>query len=492
MRFDYSYDGAMRSLEQSALRLGVDHIDIVLIHDVDVWTHGAALIEQRFGEAMDGAYRALEKLRAAGAVRAIGVGVNEADMCERFARAGDFDTMLLAGRYSLLEQPALASFMPLALEKGIGLMLGGVFNSGILATGPVPGARYNYNPAPPEILARVAAIEAVCTRHGVPLRRAALQFPLGHEAVASLVMGAVSPAEVADQIAELSQPVPAALWAELKADGLLAADVPIARGDYGWLTPALGPIHRDFTPDDLAPLLARHGIDRTILVQAAPTVAETEYMLGIADAVPWVLGVVGWADFETPADLAQMKRLAGHPKFKGVRPMIQDLPDDGWMLRDDVQWAFRALCDLGLRFDALGFPRHLGNFLTILKRYPTLPVVVDHCMKPQIREKSDAHFRLWADGMARVADETAAVVKFSALITEADADWTVEDLRPYVDHVFRVFGPERVMWGSDWPVCRLRGEYADWRAAALSLTEGLDDVDRALIYGGTAAGFYGI
>lgn len=227
LRFDYSYDGAMRSLEQSALRLGVDRIDIVLIHDVDVWTHGAALIEQRFAEAMNGAYRALERLRASGAVKAIGVGVNEADMCERFARAGDFDTMLLAGRYSLLEQPALASFMPLALEKGIGLMLGGVFNSGILATGPVPGARYNYNPAPPEILARVAAIEAVCTRHGVPLRRAALQFPLGHPAVASLVMGAVSPAEVADQIAELAQPVPAALWAELKAEGLLAADVPV-------------------------------------------------------------------------------------------------------------------------------------------------------------------------------------------------------------------------------------------------------------------------
>lgn len=264
------------------------------------------------------------------------------------------------------------------------------------------------------------------------------------------------------------------------------------RGDYGWMPVDNPVLSRPYGPADLWPQLQAAGVEGTILVQAAPTVAETEYMLGIADAVPWVLGVVGWVDFETPADLAQMKRLAGHPKFKGVRPMIQDLPDDGWMLRDDVQWAFRALCDLGLRFDALGFPRHLGNFLTILKRYPTLPVVVDHCMKPQIREKSDAHFRLWADGMARIADETAAVVKFSALITEADADWTVEDLRPYVDHVFRVFGPERVMWGSDWPVCRLRGEYADWRAAALSLTEGLDDVDRALIYGGTAAGFYGI
>jgi D-threo-aldose 1-dehydrogenase len=227
IRFDYSYDGAMRSLEQSALRLGVDRLDIVLIHDVDVWTHGQDMIEQRFSEAMDGAYRALDDLRSAGAVKAIGVGVNEAGMCERFARAGDFDTMLLAGRYSLLEQPALASFMPLAQEKGIGLMLGGVFNSGILATGPVAGAKYNYRPAPPDILARVAAIEAVCTRHGVPLRRAALQFPLGHPAVASLVMGAVRPEEVADQAAELAALVPAALWTELKAEGLLGADVPV-------------------------------------------------------------------------------------------------------------------------------------------------------------------------------------------------------------------------------------------------------------------------
>lgn len=227
LRFDYSYDGAMRSLEQSALRLGVDHIDIVLIHDVDVWTHGEDMIEIRFAQAMDGAYRALDELRSAGVVKAIGVGVNEADMCERFARAGNFDAMLLAGRYSLLEQPALASFMPLALEKGIGLMLGGVFNSGILATGPVAGAKYNYKPAPSAILARVAAIEAVCVRHDVPLKRAALHFPLGHAAVASLVMGAVSAEEIADQITELGHPVPPALWTELKEQGLLGIDVPV-------------------------------------------------------------------------------------------------------------------------------------------------------------------------------------------------------------------------------------------------------------------------
>jgi D-threo-aldose 1-dehydrogenase len=227
LRFDYSHDGALRSLEQSALRLGIDRFDVVLIHDVDIWTHGAERIEARFREAMDGAYRALERLRAAGTVKAIGIGVNEAAMCERFARAGDFDTMLLAGRYSLLEQPALASFMPLALQKRIGLMLGGVFNSGILATGAVPGAKYNYAEAPPDILARVTAIESVCRRHGVPLKRAALHFPLGHPAVCSLVMGAVSPAEVADQIAELSTPVPTEMWAELKAQGLLGPDVPV-------------------------------------------------------------------------------------------------------------------------------------------------------------------------------------------------------------------------------------------------------------------------
>jgi L-fuconolactonase len=264
------------------------------------------------------------------------------------------------------------------------------------------------------------------------------------------------------------------------------------RGDYGWMPKDDPILSRPYAPAELWPQLQAAGVEATVLVQAAPSIAETEYMLGIADATPWVRGVVGWIDFENPRDLAELQRLSGHPKFKGVRPMIQDLPDDAWMLREDVQWAFRAICDLGLRFDALGFPRHLAHFLTILKRYPTMQVVVDHCMKPQIREKSAAHFRFWADGMARIADETAAVVKFSALITEADADWTVDDLRPYTDHVFDVFGAERVMWGSDWPVCRLRGEYADWRHAALTLTQGLSEVDRALIYGGTAAGFYAL
>lgn len=265
-----------------------------------------------------------------------------------------------------------------------------------------------------------------------------------------------------------------------------------ARGDYDWMPMDDAMLARPYGPADLAPQIAAHGIGHTVLVQAAATIAETEYMLGLADATPSVAAVVGWIDFENPADLAHLRRLAGHPKFVGVRPMIQDIPDDDWMLRDDVQWGFRALADLDLTFDALGFPRHLAHFHTILKRYPDLRVVVDHCMKPQIRDHSDANFRFWADGMARIADETGAYCKFSALVTEAAPDWTLEDLRPYVAHVFDRFGADRVMWGSDWPVCRSRCEYGDWRAAAAALTADLSDAERARIYGGTASEFYGL
>jgi D-threo-aldose 1-dehydrogenase len=223
---DYSYDGTMRSVEQSLLRLGTDRLDLLLIHDVDVWTHGAAM-EQRFSEAMEGAYVALDRLRGEGVVAGIGIGVNEAEMCVRFAQAGSFDVMLLAGRYSLLEQPALEMFLPLALQQGIGVLLGGVFNSGILATGAVAGAKYNYQDAPSDILAKVARIERVCRAHGVALPDAALHFALGHPAVACVVLGAQSPQEVERNVAGFFKRVPAALWADLKAEHLLDANAPV-------------------------------------------------------------------------------------------------------------------------------------------------------------------------------------------------------------------------------------------------------------------------
>ncbi|MBV9531609.1 MAG: aldo/keto reductase, partial [Bradyrhizobium sp.] len=224
---DYSYDGTMRSVEQSLLRLGTDRLDLLLIHDVDVWTHGIDAIEERFREAMAGAYVALDRLRSEGVVAGIGIGVNEAEMCVRFAQAGSFDTMLLAGRYSLLEQPALAQFLPLAQRQGIGVLLGGVFNSGILATGAVGGAKYNYQDAPAHILAKVANIERLCNAHGVPLPTAALHFALSHPAVASVVLGAQTPQEIERNVAALSSEVPSSLWTDLKAENLLDRDAPV-------------------------------------------------------------------------------------------------------------------------------------------------------------------------------------------------------------------------------------------------------------------------
>jgi D-threo-aldose 1-dehydrogenase len=226
-RFDYSYDGTLRSLEHSLLRLGMASIDIALIHDVDGWTHGEHHVEARIREAQQGACRALAHLRAQGVIRAFGIGVNDASVCARFVRETDIDCVLLAGRYSLLEQPAHDEFLPLAAARGVGVLLGGVFNSGILATGAVAGARYNYRPAPPDVLARVAAMERICSAHGVGLAHAALAFPLAHPAIASLVLGAVSPLEVARNLAAFATPVPGALWRELVAAGLVRADVPV-------------------------------------------------------------------------------------------------------------------------------------------------------------------------------------------------------------------------------------------------------------------------
>ena len=226
MKFDYSYDGTLRSIEQSLLRLGRDRIDIALIHDVDFWTHGDA-VSLRIAETMQGAVPALEKLRADGVIKAYGIGVNEADKAELFARETDMDCVMLAGRYSLLEQPALQSFLPLAFAKRIGVMLGGVFNSGILATGAVEGARYNYKPAPDNVLARVREMEKVCAAHGVALRQAALHFALAHPAVASVVLGAVHPDEIAAQLGDFKKIPPRALWQDLKNHHLLAADAPV-------------------------------------------------------------------------------------------------------------------------------------------------------------------------------------------------------------------------------------------------------------------------
>lgn len=227
--FDYTYDGVMRSYEASRERIQVANADILLVHDVCVFSQGsqeqsAAKVRELFD---GGGYKALCELRDAGDVAAIGAGVNEWQVCEKLLGLGDFDGFLLAGRYTLLEQEALESFLPLCEKRDVGIILGGPYNSGILATGPVEGAKYNYAEAPPEILERVRRIEAVCKAHGTPLIAAALQFVLGHPCVKTVIPGAVSAEEVKANVEVLETPIPAGLWSDLKAEKLIHPDCPL-------------------------------------------------------------------------------------------------------------------------------------------------------------------------------------------------------------------------------------------------------------------------
>ena len=226
-RFDYSYDGTMRSFEDSPQRLGLEHIDILFIHEADVFTHGTEMQKVYFRQAMDGCYRALIELREQGRVKAIGVGVNNWEVMLDFMRAGDFDTLLVAGRYTLLEQDALDELLPLRERRGTAIVIGGGFNGGILATGAVPGAKWNYAPAPAPIMEKVKRIEAVCARHKVPLAAAALQFLLAHPAVASHVPGTRTAAQMDQNIALASHPIPMSFWQDLKREGLLRQDAPV-------------------------------------------------------------------------------------------------------------------------------------------------------------------------------------------------------------------------------------------------------------------------
>jgi D-threo-aldose 1-dehydrogenase len=213
--FDFSYDATLRSVEESLERLGLDRVDILHIHDPD----------DHFEDALGGAYRALDRLRGEGVIGAVGAGMNQWQMLSRFAREADFDCFLLAGRYTLLDQSAFAELMPLAAERGIAIIAAGVFNSGVLAD-PKPDARFNYRQAPPELIEKAHRIAAVCARHGVPLKTAAVQFPIAHPAVPTVLIGSRSAAQVEENVHGFEAPIPTQLWEELKAEGLLAREVP--------------------------------------------------------------------------------------------------------------------------------------------------------------------------------------------------------------------------------------------------------------------------
>jgi D-threo-aldose 1-dehydrogenase len=218
--FDFSYDGVMRSFEESSKRLNLERIDVLHIHDPD----------DTYEDAIKGAYRALDKLRNEGVIGAVGAGMNQSKMLARFAREGNFDCFLLAGRYTLIDHTGLEVLLPLCLEKRISIIIGGPYNSGILATGAVPDAKFNYEAAPPELLEKVRQIEGICVKYSVPLRAAALQFPLAHPAVATVIPGARSVEEVEENVHLMGHPIPAEFWAELQLNKLIPAEAPVPGG----------------------------------------------------------------------------------------------------------------------------------------------------------------------------------------------------------------------------------------------------------------------
>jgi len=264
----------------------------------------------------------------------------------------------------------------------------------------------------------------------------------------------------------------------------------LARGDYHWLTPDLAALHRDFSLRDARPLFEQAKVAATVLVQAAPTVAETRYLLDVAQhSDGLVRGVVGWVDFAAPDAIPTLTHLARDPLLKGVRPMLQDLADPAWILRPDVDRVLAVLPRLGLRFDALVKPAQLPSLLAMLERHPDLAVVVDHAAKPDIR---GGMWEPWAGLMRAVAQHPRVRCKLSGLVTEAGPGWTIDLLQRYVDHLAATFGPRRLMWGSDWPVVNLAGTYQSWYAAAAALTAGWSAEDWTALMGATARRFYGL
>ena len=260
-------------------------------------------------------------------------------------------------------------------------------------------------------------------------------------------------------------------------------------GHNDWPTPDLEAIFRDFSPADLKPQLQAAGVAKTVLVQAAPNAAETGYLLALAEREETVAAVVGWIDIHAPTAPAELKRLKDHPKFKGIRPMLQGIEDTFDILRPEALRTLALLPELGLRFDALIQPRHLPIVAALADRLPELAIVVDHGAKPSVAE---GILEPWRSDMAALARRQNVCVKLSGLVTEAGPGWSIEGLRPYANHLLDVFGPRRLMFGSDWPVVDLDASYAAWWVAARDLMAGLDETERRNVFGANAARFYGI
>ncbi len=264
----------------------------------------------------------------------------------------------------------------------------------------------------------------------------------------------------------------------------------LKRFQYPWMTDDMTVLRRNYLPGDLRPQLDRMGIDRTVFVQAQHNLDENDWALSLAAEHPWIAGVVGWLDLQSPRLEEQIERYAGNPKFVGVRHLVHDEADEKWILRDDVVRGLKLLARHDLTFDLLLRPPHLKHVPELARRVPGLKMVVDHLAKPLIRT---GEIEPWRTDLAAVAKIPGMHCKISGMVNEADwHNWQAADFAPYVDAALELFGPERLMFGSDWPVCRLAGEYSEVLAAAQVNLSGLSAEERAAIFGRNAIRFYGL
>lgn len=260
--------------------------------------------------------------------------------------------------------------------------------------------------------------------------------------------------------------------------------------EYGWIGPHMGVLKKDYLPADLRPLQKAVGIDATVAVQARQTIEETRWLLELADQYPFINGLVGWVDLRSPQLRDQLERLCVYPKFRGVRHVVHDEVDDQFMLRQDVVRGIGTLAQFGLTYDLLLFPKHLPVACELVSRFREQPFVLDHIAKPLIK---DGVLEPWVTDIKKLAALPNVWCKVSGMVTEADwQGWTAGDFTPYLDVVFQAFGPERIMIGSDWPVCTVAGEYGAVMQIVVNYITKLSEAEQAAVLGGTAVQFYGL
>lgn len=263
----------------------------------------------------------------------------------------------------------------------------------------------------------------------------------------------------------------------------------LSRGDYAWLSPRLKSLYRDFLPKDLEPILKELNVYGTILIQAAPTMDETLFLLNLASQHKFILGVIGWVDMESPNAPERIHQLALNTSFRGIRPMIQDISDPNWILRKEIVPALKKIEMLNLTLDALIFPQHITNLIKLMEQHPLLKVVVDHGAKPFIKNKS---FEPWASDMKILAEFPNVYCKLSGFLTEAGENWLWDEVKPFLDHLFYCFGFERIMWGSDFPVLNLVSNYKEWFSLSQNYLLEFGQEECELVLGMNAKKFYGV